>query len=157
MSVPNIEELDSLSREALCGRYEELYGRPVPKGMSRPLILRLVAYRIQEIAAGGPNIALKRRLAKLAAEFDTSGSITVESRPTIKAGTRLIREWRGETHAVTVTDEGFLYREKPYRSLSVIAREITGTRWSGPAFFGLKGRSTASRGSKRALAEMLGD
>jgi len=157
MTTPDIAELDSLSREKLCARYEELYGQSVPKGMSRSLLMRLMAYRIQEIAAGGPNIALNRRLAKLAAEFESRGAISVAPRAHTKPGTRLIREWRGETYAVTVTDEGFRYRDKSYRSLSVIAREITGTRWSGPAFFGLKSRSNRKSEVEAKLRAALDD
>ena len=134
--------LDVLTRAELGERFRELFGRPAPKGMSRPLLLRIVAYRIQEMAAGGPNRALKRRLAKLANELDANGTVAPLAPTRIKPGTRLLREWQGETHSVTAMDSGFQYRDKPYASLSAIAREITGTRWSGPAFFGLKGRST---------------
>jgi hypothetical protein len=138
---PNpITELDALSRAELGDRFEALYGRPAPKGMSRPFLLRIVAYRIQEDAAGGPNRGLRQRLARLAKELHATGTISSTPTPHIKPGTRFLREWRGETHTVTVTEGGFQYREKTYRSLSVIAREITGTRWSGPAFFGLKAR-----------------
>jgi hypothetical protein len=69
--------------------------------------------------------------------------------PKIKPGTRLVRGWRGDTHVVTVLEEGFEYRDKRYGSLSEIARLVTGTRWSGPAFFGLKEGSRLSEGPKR--------
>ncbi len=138
----SIAGLDALTRAELGERFEELFGRTAPKGMSRPLLLRVVAYRIQEDNIGGPNRALKRRLAKLARELDASGSVTPPPPTQIKPGTRLLREWQGETHSVMATEMGFKYRDKPYGSLSAIAREITGTRWSGPAFFGLKDRNT---------------
>ena len=137
-----IAGLDAHSRAELGERFEELFGRTAPKGMSRPLLLRIVAYRIQEDDKGGPNRALKRRLTKLAGELNAKGTVTPAPPTQIKPGTRLLREWQGVTHSVTAMDMGFQYRDKPYGSLSAIAREITGTRWSGPAFFGLKDRKT---------------
>lgn len=148
--------LDALTRAELGARFEALHGRPVPKGMSRPLLVRLVAYRIQENAAGGPDRKLRQRLARLAAELKARGTVTADPRPQIKPGTQLLREWRGETHVVTVTDAGFQYRNKTYRSLSVIAREITGTRWSGPAFFGLRDRQRI-RGNADASSNVEAD
>ncbi len=142
----DITELNALSRTELRERFKELFGRPAPKRMSQPLLLRVVAYRIQEDAAGGPNRTLKRRLVKLSKELDANGTVTPTAPTRIKTGTRLLREWQGETHSVTATGAGFRYRDKPYSSLSAIAREITGTRWSGPAFFGLKDRN-AERGA----------
>ena len=142
----DINGLNALSRTELGERFNTLFGRPAPRRMSRPLLLRVVAYRIQEDAAGGPNRTLKRRLAKLAKELDANGTVTPTAPTRIKTGTRLIREWQGETHSVMATGVGFQYRDRPYRSLSAIAREITGTRWSGPAFFGLKDRN-AERGA----------
>ena len=142
MTSDAIADLNALTRAELGERFKQLFGRPMPKGMSRPLLLRIVAYRIQEDDMGGPNRALKRRLAKLAKELDTKGTVTPAPTTQIKPGTRFLREWQGETHSVMATEAGFKYRDKPYGSLSAIAREITGTRWSGPAFFGLKDRKT---------------
>jgi hypothetical protein len=138
--------LDTLSRIELGERFADLFGRAAPKGMSRPLLLHIVAYRIQEDAGGGPNRDLRQRLARLAKELQNNGTVSTAPKPEIKPGTRLLREWRGTTHTVTATEAGFEYQEKTYNSLSMIAREITGTRWSGPAFFGLKGRNTGSEG-----------
>ncbi len=142
MTSDAIAALDALSRAELGEQFEELFARPAPKGMSRPLLLRIVAYRIQEDDMGGPNRALQRRLTKLAKELDAKGTVTPSSSTQIKPGTRFLREWQGVTHSVTALEAGFKYRDKPYGSLSAIAREITGTRWSGPAFFGLKDRKT---------------
>jgi len=138
-----IAGLDALTRAGLGARFQELFKRPPPKGMSSPLLRRIIAYRIQEDLAGGPDRILKQRLTRLA-EDQRTGRITT-TRPTlqIKPGTRLLRDWQGQTHSVTVTEGGFQYRAQTYRSLSMIAREITGTRWSGPAFFGLKDRKPA--------------
>ena len=137
-----VSGIDALSRAELGERFEKLFGRLAPKGMSRPLLLRVVAYRIQEDDMGGPNRALQRRLTKLAGELKAKGTVTPAPTTQIKPGTRLLREWQGETHSVMTTEAGFQYRDKPYGSLSAIAREITGTRWSGPAFFGLKNLNT---------------
>jgi len=110
--------------------------------MSRALLIRLIAYRMQEIAEGGLNRGLKRRLLQLAKELRSNGTVTISPKSQIKPGTRLLREWQGETHTVTVVKGGYQYRERTWRSLSAIAREITGTRWSGPAFFGLRDRKS---------------
>lgn len=137
-----LNELKTLSRNELKTRFSELYDYPAPKQMSHPFLCRIIAHRLQENENGGPNGALQRRLRKLAKDLNIGGTVsTVPPKPT-KAGTRFLREWQGETHIVSVTESGFLYREQTYRSLSAVAREITGTRWSGPAFFGLKDRKS---------------
>ncbi|WP_162914778.1 DUF2924 domain-containing protein [Desertibaculum subflavum] len=138
-------DFDSLAEQSiskLTDRFHVLYGQDPPKHIRRGLLTRAVAHRLQENAAGGPDAAMASRLGKLAEALRGGSEIDVAPRPATKAGTRLIREWQGETHTVTVTDAGFLYRGKVHRSLSGIARQITGTRWSGPAFFGLdRGRA----------------
>ena len=139
--------LDALSRADLGVRFQDLFKRTPPKSMSRPLLRRLIAYRIQEDLAGGPNRALKQRLARLAEDLRQGRKSTSRPLTQIKRGTRLLRNWQGETHSVTMTASGFQYRNKTYRSLSVIAREITGTRWSGPAFFGLRDRKKPLEGA----------
>lgn len=133
----DLDGLAALSMPALAERFRVLYRQDPPKKIRRALLTRAVAHRMQEIAAGGPDAALAARLAKLAEALRGGGEIDVQPRPATKPGTRLIREWQGETHTVTVTDAGFLYQGGVHRSLSGIARQITGTRWSGPAFFGL--------------------
>ena len=104
---------------------------------------RALAYRIHEIAFGGLSKATLRRLASPAAEFESDGRIATSAQPRIKPGARLVREWHGRTHAVVVTEEGFEYEGKLYRSLTGIAREITGAAWSGPRFFGLATTASA--------------
>ncbi len=141
MSSPvdkKIAELQALDTPALRAFWGEVFGRPAPKWTSRDLLLRALAYRVQEQAEGGLSKAALKRLAGLA---DPKGEKTQPQRPSVprlKPGTRLVREWRREVHQVTVLDEGFDYRGDRYASLSRIAREITGTRWSGPLFFGLR-------------------
>jgi hypothetical protein len=111
----------------------------VPNVGVNPLESRL-AYRIQELAYGGLKPETVRRLEKLGEELD-GGRVDVRKRPANDrpiSGTRLIREYQGVAHCVTVRDDDFEYQGRPYKSLSAIARAITGTPWSGPVFFGLK-------------------
>ena len=117
--------------------------RTQPPGLSRDLIIRAIAYRLQELAHGGLPRATRRKLAGLANELKADGQISADPGPQIKPGARLVREWRGRTHMVTVTEEGFDYAGRSYPSLTKIAHAITGARWSGPRFFGL--RSSATR------------
>ena len=108
------------------------------------MIIRAIAYRLQEIAYGGASKAMQRRLATFATEFETGGTIAPPPGPKIKPGSRLVREWHGRTHTVCVTDVGFEFQGKTYRSLTKIAHDITGARWSGPRFFGLTQRSATA-------------
>ena len=119
-------------------RWAADFGRPAPKRMGRDLLLRILAYRVQEQVEGGLSKVARKRLAGAAGSHDSGDSATTSpvSRP--KPGTRLVREWRGEAHHVTVGEDSFEYRGDRYRSLSEIERTITGTRWSGPLFFGLR-------------------
>jgi hypothetical protein len=107
-------------------------------------MIRAIAYRIQELHYGGQSKATRRKLAALgqARGFDAE-TATGSGARRIRAGARLVREWNGRTHMVTVEEEGFLYGGRSYRSLSAIAREITGARWSGPRFFGLASKRGA--------------
>ena len=116
-------------------------------------MMRALAYRIQEIAFGGLSKATLRRLASLAAEFESDGRIATPAQPRIKPGARLVREWHGRTHAVVVTEDGFEFEGKLYRSLTSIAREITGAGWSGPRFFGLAKAANASGGTDAPLGK----
>ena len=109
----------------------------------REILVPFLAYRIQENAHGGLKpiaLAELRRIARALDKNRMSNGPVVRAR--IKTGTRLFRQWRGHTHEVFVTESGYEYRRVGYRSLSEIARKITGTRWSGPAFFGLKRASS---------------
>jgi hypothetical protein len=115
---------------------------------SRELLVRAVAYRMQELARGGLRPEPQRQLRRIAQQFKETGAATVRARPELRPGTRLVREWQGRTYDVLVVDNGFSWQDTRYRSLSAIARKITGTAWSGPLFFGLKpNRSTPRRSS----------
>jgi len=133
-----IAKLQTLDTPALRTLWGEAFGGPPPKPMRRDLLLRAIAYHVQEQAQGGLRPATLRRLIRAAQDLGS------ERRPvtaplTIKPGTRLLREWHGVTHEVMVLEEGVRYRGQTWRSLSAVAREITGAHWSGPLFFGLKG------------------
>ena len=145
--------LETLDLSAMRQEWRRLY-RAEPPRLSRDLMTRALAYRIQEIAFGGLSKATLRRLAGLAAEFESDGRIATQSQPRIKPGARLVREWHGRTHSVIATEEGFQFEGKVYRSLTSIARKITGAGWSGPRFFGLAKAVNASEGADAPLCEV---
>lgn len=140
----DLATLPNLSLKALKARWWELYGSAPPSRLGRALMVRGIAYRLQEQDLGGLKPAIRRRLAQ-AAEDIAAGRSRPASPPTIKSGTRLLREWQGVTHEVIVLEDCVQYRAKTWRSLSAVAREITGVRWSGPLFFGLKGQRHVDR------------
>jgi hypothetical protein len=110
-----------------------------PPPYNRRFLEHRLAYRIQELAYGGLSEATQERLEALADELEGKAPRRRTALDTLPiAGTRLIRDWKGVEHCVTVRREDFEYQGRPYRSLSAIARHITGTRWNGLVFFGLK-------------------
>jgi len=120
-----------------------VYRKAAPQGIRRELLVPFLAYRIQENAQGGLKPSALAELRRIARALDRNRTSNEPlGRPRIKTGTRLFRQWRGHTHEVFVTESGYAYQQVSYRSLSEIARRITGTRWSGPAFFGLKKASS---------------
>ena len=125
-----LARLERTSRHHLAELGVEYFGVPPPPRTSRALLLRAVAYKMQERELGGLSAATRRLLCK---EEGKAARHRV-----IRPGTVLIREWHGVAHQVTVGEEGVLFRGERYRSLSEVARLITGVRWSGPRFFGLK-------------------
>lgn len=136
--VTEIEGLRTLSPQELDQRWRLLFGSERPNRVCGSLLTQALTYPLQEKALGGLK-ASTRRLLELVASNGSTRSPAVEPLiARLNAGTVLVREWHGRTHRVTVAEKGFLFRDKHYRSLSEIARVITGTRWSGPLFFGLK-------------------
>ena len=135
-----LEALPTLPRPDLKKRWQELYGTPCPPKMSRKILRYAIAYRLQENVHGGLDKKTRRLLEKAAANL-AAGKPVVPERSKIKPGTRLLREWHGTMHEVIVLEEGVQFRDEMWPSLSAVAREITGARWSGPRFFGLKERS----------------
>ena len=139
-ALSRLPELDlRWLRELWC----RLYKTATAPRLSRELLMRAVAYRIQELASGGLRPELQRQLHQIALELQQTGRVTMRPRPQLKPGTRLLREWKGRSHEVLVLDDGFSWQTGHYRSLSAIARKITGTAWSGPLFFGLKTNRSA--------------
>jgi hypothetical protein len=143
-----LARLETLDLSEMRQEWRRLY-RAEPPRLSRDLMMRALAYRIQEITFGGLSKAILRRLASLAAEFESDGRIATPAQPRIRPGARLVREWHGRTHAVVVTEDGFEFEGKFYRSLTGIARVITGAAWSGPRFFGLP-RAASTSGRNRS-------
>jgi hypothetical protein len=127
-------------------QWRGLYKTEAPPNLSHDLLVRAVAYRMQELAGGGPRPEPRRQLLRIAQQ---TGEGTIRARPNLRPGTRLIREWQGRTYDVLVLDDGFSWQGIRYRSLSAIARKITGTAWSGPLFFGLKPNRPATRRSSQ--------
>lgn len=130
--MPTVAEIEAMERAALMAAWSDLFQLPVPKGLSQPFLRRFLAFEVQARQFGGlPKgffYDLDRQADGKAARPDAA----------LKPGGRLLREWNGGTHTVEVIDEGFHWNGQTYRSLSAVARAITGARWSGPRFFGLK-------------------
>ena len=126
----------SLEPIALREEWRKLKGSDPPR-LSRDLMLRSLAYALQVKAFGGLSPST---LSKLEASYDATSEAprnSEQQKSALSAGARLVREWHGRTYSVEVTQEGFLFEGRTYRSLSEIARKITGSHWSGPRFFGL--------------------
>lgn len=134
-------ELECGSREALLPIWREVMKRPVPRRISREMLVRILAWHIQAQAIGGYDTSTRRRLKHAA-----KGRVTPRASARLKPGARLVREWNGVSHTVDIVEGGAIWQGQRYRSLSAVARAITGARWSGPRFFGLvhrKGDGTA--------------
>jgi hypothetical protein len=131
MTVAEIEVMD---RAALLAAWVEIFGAPAPKNLSQIFLRRFLAFEVQARRQGGLPARVRRELTRDGATQPKPKS------PALKPGGRLIREWNGVSHVVDVAETGFDWRGQRYRSLSAIAREITGAHWSGPRFFGLGGK-----------------
>jgi hypothetical protein len=142
--LAQIASLKLVATPVLKARWRELFGTEPPAYNRRFLESRL-AYRIQELAYGGVKPGTIERLEAIGEQLDGGNPIVRRTRTDMKpiAGTRLIREWKGVEHCVTVLDDGYEYQGRPFKSLSAIARAITGTRWNGLLFFGLKNQRGA--------------
>lgn len=132
-----LTRLETLTNFELRGEWRRLHYMQPPKSLSRDLLLRGITYKIQERVLGGLSKSLLRKLSRSEAEMPSAEGRQVLARTTVKAGTRLVREWNGETYTILVLADGVEWRGRRYKSLSIIAREITGAHWSGPRFFGL--------------------
>lgn len=129
----NIADLQAMTRKDLIDKYVALAGTDPPRSLSREMIARVIVYELQAAGNGGLSLRLRRQLRAVASE---GRPVTPSTR--LRSDARLVREWNGVSHIVDRMEDGFVYRGRTYNSLSAIAREITGARWSGPRFFGLK-------------------
>jgi hypothetical protein len=134
-----IEALQEMSVHDLRSLWEKVFGYQAPATAKSTFLRRAIAWKIQVKAHGGVKPETHKLLLRIAKDPSLAKSPKVsDAVPEIKPGTRLLRSWDGKTHEVIVTPQGYLWRGKTWKSLSRIAREITGTSWSGPTFFGLK-------------------
>jgi hypothetical protein len=148
--VAMLHALEGMTYDELRVEWRRLYRAQPPKRVARDLLILGVAWKIQEQAYGGLGAATKRRLAGLAKTMERDGDLARSRVARLKPGAKLIREWQGKTHTVAVLEDGFEWRGRQWRSLSVIAREITGSHWSGPRFFGLNGKAEAGAAVREA-------
>lgn len=128
----SVAEIETMDRAALITTWDKVFGTPVPKRLSSPFLRRFLAFEVHSRDSKGLSRDFVSKLNKAARNEPAASS------PALKPGGRLIREWNGVTYVVDVIDGGFLWNGQRYASLSPIARAITGARWSGPRFFGLK-------------------
>ncbi len=132
----DIERLQSLNPKQLRQEWRRLYHGDAPK-LSRDLLVLALGYRLQEVEHGGLGKATRRKLQTIAKSLRTTGRVGSAPSLSLKPGARLVREWHGCIHTVTITEDGFEHAGASYPSLTKIAKKITGAHWSGPRFFGL--------------------
>jgi hypothetical protein len=149
ISTMDIEELDDLSRAELRELWQREFAEKAPPCIGRDILALGIAYVRQERRQGGLPKPVARELDRLlsrvlwASDACGNGTMTLP-----RPGTVLVREWRGVTHHVTTVEDGFLWNGTTHRSLSIIARAITGTNWNGPRFFGMR-EAKSKVGEKR--------
>lgn len=127
-----------MPRENLIALWEKLFDTPPNHALRREVLIPILAYRLQELAFGGLKSPIEKRLKEIVVRSQGGRGEATVRRP--KPGTHFVREWQGKLHEVAVLPDGYEYNDRTFGSLSEIAREITGMRWSGPAFFGLRSR-----------------
>lgn len=123
-----LQELEGLNRDQLAVRWQQCFGVSAPTLSRSTLLRQAIAWHLQTKAMGGLSLVEKRQIATGSPNSNIQAS----------TGSRLIRVWQNQTHQVTVLENGYLYENQTWKSLSAIAKHITGTAWSGPVFFGLK-------------------
>ena len=136
-----IAALAGASRADLTSRWRVLYDTVPPRRISRELLRRVIAYRLQELALGGLKPATRRLLTRVAADALARRPIALSPASTLTPGTVLLRNWHGTEHQVIVREHRVEFQGRQYKSLSQVAGRITGSKWSGPLFFGLKQRA----------------
>jgi hypothetical protein len=131
-----LDRIRSLGLKELRFEWRRLYPSEPPQ-ISRDLLILALGYRLQEVKYGGLGKSTRRKLQTMAKALRATGRVGATPSLSLKPGARLVREWHGRTHTVTVTEDGFEYAGTSYLSLTKIAKKITGAHWSGPRFFGL--------------------
>jgi hypothetical protein len=131
-----LDRIRSLDLAELRREWRRLY-HSEPPNISRDLLVLALGYRLQEVKYGGLSKSTRRKLQSMAKALRATGRVGSTPGLSLKPGARLVRGWRGRTHTVTVTEDGFEYAGSSYPSLTKIAKKITGAHWSGPRFFGL--------------------
>jgi Protein of unknown function (DUF2924) len=137
--------LPTLSKAALCDLWKQFFQSAPSSQLRRDLMIPMLSYRIQEEAFGSLSARTRKRLHQLSLAFEKGSDHAVARAPRIRPGTRLVRQWGDRVHLVNVEIQGYEYQGTRYQSLSEIARLITGTRWSGPLFFGIKRQSANAK------------
>lgn len=149
--------LGTMERDDLIAEWRRQFRANPPDRLRREILELGIAWKLQEKALGGLKKAVATELRGLTEALATTGDIRRAKTPRLKPGARLVREWGGATHEVTVIDGGFLWKGTVRTSLSAIAEEITGAHWSGPRFFGLTSRAKPVAGAAAADEEEDGD
>ena len=137
-----LESLERMNRQEMKVFWKERFGGEAPNSRATDLLRRRIAWRLQEEHSEGLDAETKRRLRDLVKAYERDAGHKPSARPRMQTGTVLTREWKGRIHKVQVKPDGYIYNGQYYQGLSKIAREITGTRWSGPLFFGLRKPAT---------------
>jgi hypothetical protein len=143
-----LKDLETRGDDELMDRWRNLYDTKPPLKIHRSLLIAAVAHRMQENALGALKPSVRRHLIQAANNPATARPSFNYPSQRPRAGTVLVRDWGGVTHQAQVLEDGILFRSKRYKSLSEVARVITGTRWSGPLFFGLKSVKEQKHGTR---------
>ena len=143
-ALPGIDQVAAADRTMLLTWWHQLFGTEVPKGLSQSFLRRFIAFEVQCRQQGGLPKSLHAQIARIDHKTERKPSRT------LKSGGRLLREWGGVTHVVEVTDAGCHWNGQTHRSLSAVARAITGAQWSGPRFFGIAPAANSSKPAGQA-------
>jgi hypothetical protein len=141
--LEQIKELERADVPTLKAKWKAVFKREPPRFAKRGFLTQVLAWEIQARAFGGLKSSVHRQLMALSSPNSSSARQITEPVAKLRPGVKLVRSWRGTMHEVMVTERGYLWRGQSYESLSTIAREITGTRWSGPLFFGIRKRASS--------------
>jgi hypothetical protein len=140
-----IRRLPDLGLKELRDRWKALFGNPAPPSLRRRFLARAVAYQMQVEAFGGLSNSTKRRLREIVDALRRGNPDAAGVTRTIRPGTQMLRQWRDKTHVVTAISGGFEWNGQNFKSLSAVAKQITGTNWNGYAFFGIKRPSMTNK------------